>query len=117
LPYGNHVENVLYVEDTKVIAVTDVAGFYLYTLTPTYATYQTCLGAGSGYLGMSFFPGSLSEGLVATGSKFCGFSFNSTAITVNTAQCITFGNTAYSIAYNTPFTRIVLMGYSRLELH
>jgi hypothetical protein len=108
---------VLYVEDTKVIAVAGDLGFYLFTLTPTYATYQSHLGAGSGYSGMSFFPGSLSEGLVATGSKFCGFSFNSTAITVNTAQCITFGNSAYSIAYNNPFTRIVLIGYSRLELH
>ncbi len=108
---------MLYVEDTKVIAVANDLGFYLFTLTPTYATYQSYLHAGSGCYGMSFFSGSLSEGLVAIGSQFCGFSFNSTAITINTAQCITFGNTAYSIAYNTPFTRIVLMGYSRLELH
>jgi hypothetical protein len=86
IPTGTGPEGLTYIDDTRIIVDVISSGMYLFVLTPTAIVYQSQVATGSNYYGLTFFPGSTTDGLVASGTSnyYYRFSFKTNTVTVDT---------------------------------
>jgi hypothetical protein len=86
IPTGSAPEGLTYIDDTRIIVDISSSGMYLFALTPTAIVYQSEVNTNSNFYGLTFFPGSTTEGLVGSRASnyYYRFSFKVNTVTVDT---------------------------------